>query len=122
MRSRLSFLAHHYGLSSHIETMASSKTKNVNAVMGDVSNDITLPLGPRDTVSTVCWAPIHDYLAASSWDSKIYIYDVSVPQSAKGLAAIPTHAPVFDCDFNQVSPLRSDSTTPLASTTAIPVE
>lgn len=103
--------------------MASSRANNANAARGAISNDITLPTGPQDTISTVRWAPVHDYLAASSWDGKIYIYDVSTPRSAKGLAAISIDAPVFDCDFNKVSPMRFDSTmTTTASTTAFLVD
>jgi len=74
--------------------------------IGSLAKDVVFPAGPQDTISSVCWSPAYSHVAATSWDGKVYIYDVAQPSNIRGLTTIsnPTNAPFLDCDFNKVSP------------------
>lgn len=64
------------------------------------SGDIT------DTISELRWSPRANWLAASSWDGRVYIYDVANDLMAKGVGVIKAvaDAPMLSCDWNPVSP------------------
>lgn len=72
---------------------------------GPLDETVTLPEGPKDTVSALRWSPAVDYLAASSWDGQVYIYDLANSTSTasiKGVTSFPIGAPILDCDFSAV--------------------
>jgi mRNA export factor len=83
----------------HSSPMASSTTSRDVSVAGDKM----VPPDATDTISALRWSPASNHLAASSWDSKVRIYDVGNDLSATGVAVITTLAPVFSCDWSLVS-------------------
>jgi mRNA export factor len=66
------------------------------------SKDVTLPADAADTMSAVCWSPVANHLAASSWDGKVRVYDVATDGSARGVAMLTADGPVFSCDWSKV--------------------
>ncbi|KAI1642219.1 WD40 repeat-like protein [Daldinia loculata] len=68
--------------------------------MGSLSNDVSLPDDAQDTISSVSWSPVANYLAAASWDGKIRVYDVNAnSRTAKGTAVFNAVGPVLGCDW-----------------------
>jgi mRNA export factor len=64
------------------------------AVNEATANDVEVPNGPPDSVSGLSFAPNADYLAVSSWDNQVRIYEVG--QAITGKAAYSHEAPVLD--------------------------
>jgi len=73
-----------------------------SAIAGDLSKDIPLSSPPEDSISWLSWSPVANYLAVSSWDSKVRIYDVTQNQQGTGVAAIEFGGPVLGCDWSKV--------------------
>ncbi|KAJ3554725.1 hypothetical protein NPX13_g10539 [Xylaria arbuscula] len=71
--------------------------------LSSLDNDIALPSDNEDTIQCLSWSPATNHLAAASWDGKVRIYDVASTGSARGVAALTTEAPVFSCDWAEVS-------------------
>ncbi|KAI0844932.1 WD40 repeat-like protein [Daldinia vernicosa] len=68
--------------------------------LGSLSDDVSLPDDAQDTISSVSWSPVANYLAAASWDSKIRIYDVNTnSRTAKGTVVFNAAGPVLGCDW-----------------------
>jgi mRNA export factor len=72
---------------------------------GDLSKDVQLASGQDDSISALAWSPKANYLAVSSWDSKVRIYDVTQNPQGAGVAAIDFAGPVLTCDWSQVCQL-----------------
>ena len=66
--------------------------------------DKRVPSELTDTVSELRWSPKANWLAASSWDGRVHIYDVANDLTAKGVGHINSGGPLLTCDWNQVSP------------------
>ena len=70
--------------------MSSFKSKTPSlpsqAVGASVDRDQAVTSNVTDTISTLRWSPVASYLAASSWDGKVHIYDVANDLTAKGVA------------------------------------
>lgn len=63
-----------------------------------VTNDAKMPQGPADTVSALSWSPTANYLAASSWDNSVRIYEVSSTDgSGQGRALYNHEGPALSC-------------------------
>lgn len=60
----------------------------------EVSGDVQVPDGPSDTVSALAWSPTADYLAVSSWDNSVRIYEVGNP--VQGKASYSHEGPALD--------------------------
>ena len=58
------------------------------------SQDVEIPNCPPDSISAISFSPTADYLATSSWDNQVRIYEVG--QSITGKAAYSHEAPVLD--------------------------
>ncbi|TAQ83224.1 hypothetical protein B7494_g8456 [Chlorociboria aeruginascens] len=71
-----------------------------NISVGDTSNDVALSDSPSDSVSSLTWSPKYNHLAVGSWDSKVYIYDVTEMATGRGISHIPFDRPVLSCDFS----------------------
>jgi mRNA export factor len=76
-------------------TAASSTT-------GDVSKDVALVQPPEDSVSGLAFSPTADFLAVSSWDKKVRIYQVNEQGQSEGKAAMDFDAPVLGCAWSEV--------------------
>ncbi|KAI3336805.1 Poly(A)+ RNA export protein [Xylariaceae sp. AK1471] len=66
---------------------------------GSLDNDIAVPPDGEDTITSLAWSPVADHLAASSWDCKVRIYDVSSTGRARGVAMLSAEGPIFGCDW-----------------------
>jgi len=69
---------------------------------GDISKDVALTSPPDDSVSEVAFNPAHDFLAVSSWDSKVRIYEINEQGQSQGKAQIEFGGPVLGCAWSQV--------------------
>lgn len=84
-----------FGSSSAASTMA-------NAV-GDLKNDVQLENPPEDSISDLAFNPTptdpKDFLAVSSWDKKVRIYEILANGQGQGKHLYEHDAPVFSVDF-----------------------
>merc|ERR1712093_51847 len=64
------------------------------AVNEAIANDVELSNGPSDSISSLAFSPIADYLAVASWDNQVRIYEVG--QGINGKAAYSHEGPVLD--------------------------
>ncbi|KAI0166562.1 WD40 repeat-like protein [Xylariaceae sp. FL1272] len=71
----------------------------MSVTMGSLRNDVAVPGDGEDTISRLAWSPVANHLAAASWDGKARIYDVNASGSAKGVTALTTDSPLFDCTW-----------------------
>lgn len=71
--------------------------------LGDLRNDRQLVSPPDDSISSLSWSPVENYLAVASWDSKVRIYDVTKSQTGVGAAAFDFDGPVLSCHWSGVS-------------------
>jgi mRNA export factor len=69
---------------------------------GDLSKDVALVQPPEDTVSDLQFSPAGDFLAVSSWDKKVRIYQVNEQGQSEGKAAMDFDAPVLSCAWSEV--------------------
>jgi mRNA export factor len=69
---------------------------------GDLSKDAELANPPEDSTSHLAFSPTGDFLAVSSWDKKVRIYQVSETGQTEGKAAIDFEAPVLNCAWSDV--------------------
>ena len=60
----------------------------------DVSADVQVPDGPPDTVSAMAFSPTADFLAVSSWDNSVRVYEVGA--QIQGRASYSHEGPAFD--------------------------
>lgn len=62
------------------------------------TNDAKMPQGPSDTVSCLSWSPVADFLAVSSWDNSVRIYEINpVDGNGIGRAMYSHEAPALSC-------------------------
>jgi mRNA export factor len=52
---------------------SAASTASTNAP-GDPTKDVALNSPPEDSISDLQWSPTGDFLAVSSWDKKVRIY------------------------------------------------
>ena len=57
--------------------MSSIGSRNSKSLELSTTNDSQMPQGPEDTVSSLSWSPVADYLAVSSWDNSVRVYEVN---------------------------------------------
>lgn len=82
---------------------AASATSNA---LGDLKSDVALSDPPTDTITALSFSPgqsQQDFLAISSWDNKVRIYEINQNGQSQGRHAFEHSQPVFDCDFSKVS-------------------
>jgi mRNA export factor len=79
----------------------SAATSN-NGTTSDLSKDATLSNPPEDSISSLAWSHVANFLAVGSWDNKVRIYDVTTNQTGIGVAAIDFDGPVLTCDWSKV--------------------
>lgn len=81
---------------------ASAGSSNPNT-QGDPSKDVALNQPPEDGITDLQFSPTGDFLAVSSWDKKVRIYQVSEQGQSEGKAAIDFEAAVLNCAWSNVS-------------------
>ncbi|KAJ2982663.1 hypothetical protein NQ176_g1242 [Zarea fungicola] len=82
---------------------AATSSSTTNAV-GDLKSDVALSDPPTDTITALSFSPgqnQQDFLAISSWDNKVRIYEIAGNGQSQGRHAYEHSQPVFDCDFSK---------------------
>lgn len=78
--------------------------------VGDLKLDVALSDPPTDSISALSFSPAPngpDFLAISSWDNKVRIYEVAQNGQTQGRHAYGHDQPVLDCDFAKVGAISS---------------
>ena len=66
-------------------------------------NDVPLEPGPSDSVTALEWNPVVDYLAVSSWDHQVRVYEVNPSTGQVGAkAAVQHEAPALGLSWSKV--------------------
>lgn len=84
---------------SFLSAASAGTTSNTQ---GDLSKDIALNSPPEDSISQLNFSPTADFLAVSSWDKKVRIYQVNEQGQSEGKAAIDFDGPVLSCAWSTV--------------------
>ncbi|KAL6253179.1 RNA export factor gle2 [Rhinocladiella similis] len=80
---------------------AAATTTAPSSTTGDVSKDVALVQPPEDSISDLQFSPQGDFLAVSSWDKKVRIYQVNEQGQSEGKAAMDFDAPVLNCAWSE---------------------
>lgn len=86
------------GLSS-----AAAVSSTPSQTIGDLSKDVALNNPPEDTTSDVAFSPTDNFLAASSWDKKVRIYQYNDQGQSEGKFAYDHENVPLAVDFSKVS-------------------
>ena len=70
---------------------------------GDLKNDVQVKDPPEDSISDIAFSPQAEYLAASSWDGKVRIYEIDGQGNSQGKAIFPHEGPVLSVTWSKVS-------------------
>jgi mRNA export factor len=73
---------------------------------GDLSKDVALTQPPEDSTSHLAFSPTADFLAVSSWDKKVRIYQVNENGQSEGKASMDFDMPVLNCAWSDVRSLN----------------
>jgi mRNA export factor len=71
--------------------------------LGALNNDTQLASPPDDSISSLAWSSVENYLAVGSWDNRVRIYDITKSNTGVGVAAIHFGGPVLSCHWSGVS-------------------
>ena len=85
---------------------ASSASSASNQTQGDLKSDVALNNPPTDSISGLAFSPgpqPSDFLAVSSWDNKVRIYEIAQNGQSEGRHAYEHSQPVLGVDFSKVS-------------------
>ncbi|KAL2110910.1 hypothetical protein VUR80DRAFT_581 [Thermomyces stellatus] len=83
---------------------SSTSSSTTSQTLGDLSKDVALTNPPEDSVSDIAFSPAQgntDFLAVSSWDKKVRIYEVASNGQSEGRHIYEHGAPVLNCDFSK---------------------
>jgi WD40 repeat protein len=97
-------------LLQHTATMSTlfggaSAAATTSNTVGDLKQDVALSDPPTDTISDLSFSPAPngpDFLAISSWDNKVRIYEIAANGQSQGRHAYEHSQPVLNCDFSKV--------------------
>ncbi|KAH6686959.1 Poly(A)+ RNA export protein [Plectosphaerella plurivora] len=82
-----------------------SSAAATSTTTGDLGKDVPLSTPPEDTISDLSFSPsttqANDFLAVSSWDKKIRIYEITQSGQSEGRHAYGHDGPVFSCNFHK---------------------
>lgn len=83
---------------------ASSSAAAANAAQsqGDLSKDVELTSPPEDSISDIAFSGAAEFLAVSSWDKKVRIYEISETGSSVGKALYEHEQPVLSVAWSKV--------------------
>jgi mRNA export factor len=74
-----------------------------NPTQGDLKGDVAVSDPPEDSISDVRFNPTVDFLAASSWDKKVRIWEVDQNGNTQGKFYFQHEGPVLSCCWSPVS-------------------
>lgn len=83
---------------------APASSSSTSQTLGDLSKDVALSNPPEDSVSDIAFshAPGNtDFLAVSSWDKKVRIYEIAGNGQSEGRHIYEHGGPVLNCDFSK---------------------
>ncbi|KAG6003746.1 RNA export factor gle2 [Claviceps maximensis] len=89
-----------FGTSSASSTTSSATPNTV----GDLKSDVALSNPPTDTISDLSFSPAPngpDFLAVSSWDNKVRVYEIDQNGQSQGRHVYEHSQPVLSCDFSK---------------------
>jgi hypothetical protein len=95
-------------------TAAATSTAAANST-GDISKDVALTQPPDDSISELAFSPAAEYLAVSSWDKKVRIYEINDQGNSQGKTSFDHEAPVLSCCWSPVCLPRSPPPLPPAN-------
>ncbi|MBE7181489.1 MAG: hypothetical protein INR71_09830 [Terriglobus roseus] len=78
----------------------SSAASSVNPTQGDLSKDVAVKELPEDSVSDISFSPAGEFLAVSSWDNKVRVYEIDGAGNSQGKAMIQHEGPVLGCAWS----------------------
>ncbi|KAK9479902.1 WD40-repeat-containing domain protein [Lipomyces japonicus] len=86
-----------FGSSSGLSSQASSLTGSAAELSGD--RDLNSP--PEDSVSDLAFSPQAEFLAVSSWDKKVRIYELAPNGDSQGKALYEHQGPVLSVHWSK---------------------
>lgn len=72
-----------------------SSSNTTNNDTNELSNDTTLSNPPEDSISDIAFSSQGDFLAVSSWDNKVRVYEVTPQGQSEGRAMFEHQGPVL---------------------------
>ncbi|CAG9992636.1 unnamed protein product [Clonostachys byssicola] len=91
-------------MSSFFGTNSSTAASSATQTQGDLKGDVALSDPPTDSISDLAFSPAPngpDFLAVSSWDNKVRIYEIAQNGQSQGRHAYEHTQPVLNCDFSK---------------------
>jgi mRNA export factor len=82
----------------------SSASAAASNTVGDLAKDVPLSEPPEDGISDLVFSPgaqTTDFLAVSSWDSKVRIYEIDGQGNSRGRHGYAHDGPVLNVDFSK---------------------
>ena len=82
-----------------------SSSAATSSAMGDLKGDVALSDPPTDSISDLAFSPAQntpDFLAVSSWDNKVRIYEIAQNGQSQGRHQYQHDQPVLNVDFSKV--------------------
>jgi mRNA export factor len=74
-----------------------------NPAQGDTKNDVAVKDPPTDSISDIAFSSAADYLAVSSWDNAVRIYEIDQSGNSQGKAMYKHEGPVLSVAWSRVS-------------------
>lgn len=81
---------------------SAASSASTNPTQGDLSKDVAIKDPPKDGVSDIAFSPAVDYLAVSSWDNQVRIYEIDASGNSQGRAAYEHGGPALSCAWSRV--------------------
>jgi len=75
---------------------------NANPAQGDTKNDVPITDPPSDSISDIAFSSAADYLAVSSWDNAVRIYEIDQSGKSQGKAMYKHEGPVLSVAWSRV--------------------
>lgn len=81
-----------------------ASSSSTSTTVGDLKSDVPLSDPPTDTISDLAFSPAPngpDFLAVSSWDAKVRIYEINSSGQSQGRHVYEHSQPVLNVDFSK---------------------
>lgn len=79
---------------------------SANPAQGDTKNDVPLKDPPSDSISDIAFSSAADFLAVSSWDNNVRIYEIDGSGQSQGKAMYKHEGPALSVAWTRVSHFR----------------
>lgn len=83
---------------------SATQSSSASNAQGDLKSDVALSDPPTDSISDLAFSPAAnqpDFLAVSSWDNKVRIYEIAQNGQSQGRHAYEHSQPVLNVDFSK---------------------